>query len=181
VHLSFWLKEDVRFRLRIQLVDATPRFSQWRGRAIVFADVVLLGVWTAVDRYPMTLRLRDSKSGEAGRSEETAVSTLSQQIAAMSRVLGTRLRAISDTPNVPHKSCGCGWMSVEVAGRQRMRKPETRFAATGWTLMDVYGRPWMAPRAGYQTDCQYVMRKDRGLARQCDPPSDTLRARGYRQ
>ena len=39
--------------------------------------------------------------------------------------------------------------------------------------MDVYGRLWMAPRAGSEIDYKFVMRKDLCYAKQHSTPSDT--------
>jgi hypothetical protein len=39
--------------------------------------------------------------------------------------------------------------------------------------MDVYGRLWMAPRAGFEVTCKYAMRKSRARAAHCRTPSHT--------
>ena len=54
------------------------------------------------------------------------------------------------------------WLWVDVTGRRRTKQQlmKMRLELTRWTLVDVYGRLWMAPRAGYQLDRKYMMCRD---------------------
>jgi hypothetical protein len=44
---------------------------------------------------------------------------------------------------------------------------------TPQTSMDVYGRPRMAPRAGFEISPKYLVREDHALANRRRTPSDT--------
>jgi hypothetical protein len=49
------------------------------------------------------------------------------------------------------------WLQVEVGGRpwtsqDAKATQKTRFSAAYWTSSDVYGSPWMAPRAGFELE-----------------------------
>jgi hypothetical protein len=49
-----------------------------------------------------------------------------------------------------------------------------RLEQTRWTSVDVYRRPWMAPRAGFEVDHKFlssqVARTSRELSTPCDTP-----------
>ncbi len=58
------------------------------------------------------------------------------------------------------------------------REKHRDLSLTSWTLADVYGRPRMAPRAGFEIACKDMMYKQSVIAETENTPSDTPRMSG---
>jgi hypothetical protein len=79
------------------------------------------------------------------------------------------MRSPKCTPTKP-------WLQADVAGRWRTNRSfgnVTLEANAGGTSVDVYGRPWMAPRAGSKIERKFVMRKSGRPAMHADTPTNT--------
>jgi hypothetical protein len=91
------------------------------------------------------------------RTAHTAVGALSSQFAA-NLECGVRLQRDLGYPETYPKKVvaagGCPRTSLEHRrARKWLRKPNLqRFVGCLWTLLDVYGRPRMAPRAGFEVE-----------------------------
>ena len=114
------------------------------------------------------------------RTAHTAVGALSSQFAATLEC-GVRLQRDLGYPETYPKKVvaagGCPRTSLEHRrARKWLSKPNLqRFVGCLWTLLDVYGRPRMAPRAGFEVSRNLLNRQVLLACDELNTPSDTPR------
>ena len=108
---------------------------------------------------------------QSGSRIDVSTSAFPRLIACISADLPPRGIGSEESLRTPTKAwllmdaTGCWWTSYAPI--------DMRLRYARWTSVDVLGRLWMAPGAGFEVGCKYVMRKDGGSATHADTPSNT--------
>lgn len=86
----------------------------------------------------------------------------------LTRLQADHLRATCFSSNAPRCTPTKGTVAMSWQTK-KYRDP----SMPRWTPMDVYERPWMAPRAGCEIDHKYMVLKGGRLASHGSTPTDT--------